>query len=78
MIKDSKDREIKTLNKKLSNATEKLETQLKKTLELEKDIRDNYEPQGRNGIVLESTNVSNRMNSKYLTMLCSERGTSGT
>ena len=67
MIKDSKDREIKTLNKKLSNATEKLETQLKKTLELEKDIRDNYEPQGRNGIVLESTNVSNRMNSKYLT-----------
>ena len=67
MIKDSKDREIKTLNKKLSNATEKLETQLKKTLELEKDIRDNYEPHGRNGIVLDSTNVSNRMNSKYLT-----------
>lgn len=54
LVKDSKDREIRGLNKKLSNVSTKLDQQLRKTVELEKDIRDNTEP------------TSNRVNSKYL------------
>jgi len=54
LIKDSKDREIRGLNKKLTNVSTKLEDQMRKTVELERDIRDNTQPN------------SNRVNSKYL------------